>query len=155
MITNPFHHRARARVAHGKSIACLPSGKQQPICRAVQYGVADNHVQMTCARITRIMKRSHTELGAVESLPDVVVRFAFEFKTHAANREGTKTLPCTAGKAGRERTHRQPSITMHFRDRTCQAGTDSQVVIANRVLANELAAVANAACGVVQQCIIE
>src|ERR1700727_2813203 len=129
MIADAFDDRCSARVAHREPLAgdaaeeCLAAG------RTVEDDVADEDAFL--GQEAGGLRRVDDDAAAGESLADVVVRIAFEFKRDAVRDEGAKALSSRALEAVVDASVGQPSCAVAAGYLSAEHGADSTVHVAN------------------------
>src|SRR5262249_21151692 len=121
----------RARIAHGKALACDTGRKKIPAGRAVQAGVAHDDSLILC--IPCIARVAQNDLAARHALADIVVGVTLEMQVQAAGVPHTKALPDIACQAHGQRRILHPIVTPAPRNLPGHAGANRAVEVANLV----------------------
>src|SRR2546425_5740446 len=98
MVSRAFDDGHGSRVPDRETVARASRGEQRTGGRAVERGVAQDHVLVGRAGVARVAGRPDHDLAAAQAPADVVVRLAFERAGHAADEARAETLaPAAAG----------------------------------------------------------
>ena len=108
MITATFRHGGGAGIAHAEAFTGDATKVRFPCRGAVQNSIADDDVFHRVTAEFRL--RLDDNAPATQSLANIVIGLAGQFKGYSMRKKRTKTLPCGAGEFDRDCVVRQPFI---------------------------------------------
>ncbi len=130
MIPSAFHHRRRARVAHGKAFAHDAADVGLAGQRAVQHRVAGNDVVGAVA--AKIVGRAHHNAAARQAFADVVIGFAHQVQRNAVRQKRAKALSGRAVALNVNGVVRQPLVAILAGHHAREHGADGAIAVAYR-----------------------
>ena len=130
VVADALDHGVRARVPHGEPLAGEPAEERLAPRRAVEDGVADDHVLL--GGEGRALGRPDRDRPAGEALAGVVVRVAAERQLDAGREPRAERLPGRAAQREPDRPLGQPLGAAGDRDRVREEPADGAVHVPDR-----------------------
>src|SRR5436190_1713015 len=127
VVADALDHRLDSGVAHREALAGEAAEERPAAGRAVQHGVADHDVLLGDVR--RVLRRSHRQHSAGQSLPGVFVGVAVEHHRDAAHQPAAEALSAVAVRAHDDRVVGQPIRAVAASDLTRQQATHAAVLV--------------------------
>ena len=149
MVADALDDGARARVAHREALAGQAAREHLALGRAVQDGVADDHVLLGAVR--RAVGRHDRQRPAGQALAGVVVGVAVQGELDARRQPAAERLPRRAAELDLDRARRQPLGAALAGDVAGEDAADAAVDVADRVLERDRRAVADRVDGLLDE----
>ena len=130
VVADALDDRVGARVAHREALAREPAEERAARRRAVEHGVADDHVLL--GQEAGVVGRPHRDHAAGQALAGVVVRVADERQLDARRQPGAERLPGRAAQVEADRLGRQPGGAVDLGDPVREQPADGAVDVAHR-----------------------
>src|SRR5437868_11437863 len=105
MIADGFDHRGNAAVANTETLSRHATDVSFAAGGAIKGNIANNDVFFRNERGK--LRRKDNDFAARQAFADVIVRIAFEVKSHSLGHEGTETLAGAAGEVNLDSVFRQ------------------------------------------------
>src|SRR5204863_1142509 len=137
VVADALDDGARARVAHPEALAGEAAEERLARGRAVEDGVADDHVLLGGER--RALRRADGDRAAREALAGVVVRVAEERQLDAGREPRAERLAGRAPQREADASRRQPCRSVRARQRAGEEPADRPVDVPDLELAVRLA----------------